>query len=86
MLPGKVQLGFAVVGNTGGDNGLGPFGMVYRIGVVLGFQSHTGTLGVGNATLANEVQVIAGIELNTGQIGGDSHGTAGFRSEWHRDR
>ena len=62
---------------VGRHKGLGPFGVVYGVGIELGLQSHTGALTVVYALLAFFVQVIACVELDAGAVGGDSHGSAG---------
>ena len=62
---------------AGLGEGLGPLGVVDGVGIVLGFQRNTAALAIVHAALAVFVQEIACIELNTGAIRMDGHGTTG---------
>ena len=53
--------------------------MVEAVGIELGFQSHAGALAVVDTTFSMFVQIVAGIELNTGAVCMDFHGSAGNR-------
>ena len=69
-----------MVGNTGLDHGAGPLRMIHRIRVELGLQGYTTPVGVDGAVFAGDaVEEISGVEVDTGAIGGDGHGAAGFR-------
>ena len=69
--------GFGVVGFTGLDKRLGPLGVIYGVGIELGFQSDAAALAVVHTVFAVVVQEITGVNLNAGAIGGNGHGTAG---------
>ena len=76
-LPTEFVYGLALITLSGLGERLRPFRMIYRIGVILGFQCNTGPFAVVNTVLAVLVQKIASIELNTGAISMDSHSAAG---------
>ena len=61
----------------GFGNGLWPFGMVEGIGIILGLQADAAALCTLPTALSGSVQEITGIELHTGAVGVDRHGTAG---------
>ena len=63
---------------AGLGEGLDPFGVVHRVGIELGLQRNAAPVAVGYAVLARALQIIAGVEVETGAIGGDGHGAAGF--------
>lgn len=62
-----------MVGLAGFDEGLGPFGVIDRVGVVLGFQAHAAALAVMEAALADGIGEIGGVELDAGAIGDHRH-------------
>ena len=78
-LPAEFVNGFAVVFFACLGERLGPFGVVYGVGIELGLQCDTGALAVMDTALTGFIQVIAGIELDTGAIRVDGHGAAGVR-------
>ena len=78
-LPAEFVNGFAVVFFACLGEGLGPFGMVDRVGVELGFQRDAGAVAVMDAALAGFVQIIACVELDAGAIRVDGHGATGIR-------
>ena len=61
-------------------NGLGPFGTVYCVRIILSLQANTAALCIQH-TFFTQVssQEIAGIELDTGAVGDHAHGAAGYR-------
>ena len=65
-----------MIGLTGLYDGLGPVGVVEAVGVELGFQGYTGAFAVVNAVFALFVQIVAGVNLNTGAVRVDFHGSS----------
>ena len=59
--------------------GLLPFWMVYRIGVILGLQADAAPGCVNYASLTGGLGKVAAVELYAGAIGGDGHAAAAFR-------
>ena len=78
-LPGKGVDGLTMIRGTGFGKGLRPFGVVDAVRIELGFQSDTAALVIVDTTLAGLVQIVTGIELDTGTVGGNCHGPAGIR-------
>lgn len=67
----------AAIALPGLGDGLGPVGMVQRVGIVLGLQGDAGVLAVEHTALALIVQEITGVELDTGTVRVDRHAPPG---------
>ena len=76
-LPAECVGGFAVIVLSGFQNRLGPFAVMDGIGIELSLQGNTLPETVMNAALTHFIQVVAGVELNTGAVGGNGHFPAG---------
>ena len=62
-----------------GKKGLGPLGVIDRIGEKLAFQTYSAVLSIGNAALAGIAEATAGVDLQAGAVGADGHGAPGVR-------
>ena len=75
----------AVVGLSGAEDDRRPFGLVRRVGIVLGFEADAVALLVDDSLLALDgtVQEVPGIDLDAGLVGIDEERDAGLRAVQH---